>query len=44
MGVYAPVRGEALRLPTDTPHTERGWRIKVRWLAPAEYPHQIAVR
>lgn len=44
MGVYAPVRGEALRLPPDTPYTEHGWSIKVLWLTPSEYPHQIAVR
>jgi len=44
MGVYAPVHGEALRLPFDTPHTDHGWRIKVLWLAPAEYPQKITVR
>jgi len=44
MGVYAPVRREALRLPPDTPYTEHGWRIKVLWLTPAEYAHQITVQ
>ena len=44
MGVYAPVHGEVLRLPPDTPHTVHGWRIKVLWLAPADYPEQITVR
>ena len=44
MGVYAPVGGEVMRLPPDTPCTEHGWRIKVLWLAPAEYEHQITVQ
>jgi hypothetical protein len=43
MGVYAPMSGEALRLPPDTPYTEHGWRVKVLWLAPVEYPHRITV-
>lgn len=44
MGIYAPTRGQALRLPADTPYTDHGWRIKVLWLVPAGYEHPVTIR